>query len=806
MKWKTGLVSLWIAGAAPLVGQSLPATELASLEVTARQHGHSTATLPASLQSFDEAFLHDFGLDSLSRTLAFVPGASVQEQSALFPGFSIRGITSDEGDAFFTPRVSVFQDGIAISDTRGALVELFDLQGVEVLKGPQSVQFGRSASSGAIHLLQNQPEFAHSGSLSVGAGHLDAIEVTAVANLELVPDQLTNRFALRRVRHDGYVENLAGGDLFAQDTLALRNSLRWRPSARWDLTLVGNYQKDTPSAVAFKQLRFPTIEGFTGPFGAPQLNRAEALHNSREIASLALTATGQLGDALTLTSITGWRRFNTRRELDADGSQALAFELTDFGHHRQYSQELRLDYAPPEVPWRAMIGAEAYWSERRIEDVFLTNEQEFWPLLRPLLRRNLSDRVRLGLIDAGVAPDLAAAQATGLAQLALPAAEDVPMIAADGTVQRVTHLPLSLANLQFAPPPLSGFAGLAGLPLSNSLHHESYVNESDRAIRDLFGSFTWAAPSGLEFDLGARWSAEDIETRYHVDPGNTPSVLGFIPIVTEQPAYPNAFFPVQSEQTATETVHSVTGQASVSYAWTDRQRTYFTVSRGVRPPVLRIDENGFTRLQPERLQHYELGYKGRFWDERLQLDAALFALTYENFQTFEVENARRRTVDAGRAQSRGVELTAQSQLTPTLWGILSYGYTRFRFNDTGTAGGTQLFAGNTSRLTPEQTASVGLRWTRPTSWGTWTFSPAWTWQSRVYFENSNDPALMQSAYGLATAQLYWNREAWQVTAWIENAFDEAYLLDAGNIGNDLGVPTYVPGPGRRFGLRLTRTF
>ena len=69
----------------------------------------------------------------------------------------MRGITSDSGAATSEPRVSVFQDGVSISKSRGSYVELFDLERVEVAKGPQSTLYGRGALIGAVNLVQNRP-------------------------------------------------------------------------------------------------------------------------------------------------------------------------------------------------------------------------------------------------------------------------------------------------------------------------------------------------------------------------------------------------------------------------------------------------------------------------------------------------------------------------------------------------------------------------------------------------------------------------------------------------------------------------
>lgn len=780
-------------------------TELDPLVVSVRHRDEAAAAIPTSVQALDEAFLDAFSFHSLSTAVSYVPGAVLQEQSALFPGFSLRGVTSDEGDAYFEPRVSVFLDGISISETRGALVEPFDLERIEVLKGPQGTYFGRAASAGAVQLIQKKPEFLDFASFEGGWGNYGLREARGVVNLVAVPKTLANRLSFAVTRRDGLVDNLAGGDLMSKDTRAIRDSLRWKLSPDWQIDLVGNYEKNTPSAVAFRQTQFPTSTGSTNIFAAAELNRGQALRNDREISSLSLTVHGVLNDHWELTAISGWRHFDTRRELDADGSQAMAFELTDLADHRQFSQEIRLNFeAGPRL--RGVVGASAYWSRRRVEDVFLSNEQEFWPLLRPLLRANLAAQVREALLAGGYPEATAEAQAQALAQLALPSAEDTAMIDGKGQVQPVTHLPMSLANLGSAPPPLSNFAALAGLPLPGALHTESYVNTAEREIYELFADASWKVLPKLEWSAGARLSAEDLTTGYRVDPGSSSSVIGFIPITSDRPAYPNAFFPVDAYREESESLISLVGQTSLAYRWSEQQQLYFLVSHGRRPPVLRIDENGFNRLAEERIWNYELGLKGYFWNRRLYLESSIFHFDYQHFQTLVVDNGRRRSLDAGNAHADGLEVGLRAQIDRDLFAFVNYGYTRFRFDDRSTDGGEQLFAGNQPRLTPDHKLSAGLHWRWKTALGEFSVSPSWVWQSRVYFENDNDPKLTQPAYGLLALQLGFRRGAWTLEAWMQNALDKEYLLDAGNVGNDLGLPTYVPGARRLFGCRTGYQF
>ncbi|PMU86818.1 TonB-dependent receptor plug domain-containing protein, partial [Pseudomonas sp. GP01-A4] len=86
------------------------------------------------------------------------PGLRIQEQSDNNPGFVIRGITSDSGSAQQGARVSLYYNGVDISRTRGAYQDLFDLERIEVVKGPQATLFGTASAVGAVNIISARPK------------------------------------------------------------------------------------------------------------------------------------------------------------------------------------------------------------------------------------------------------------------------------------------------------------------------------------------------------------------------------------------------------------------------------------------------------------------------------------------------------------------------------------------------------------------------------------------------------------------------------------------------------------------------
>jgi len=140
---------------------------LEGLIVTAQRREQVIQEVPVAVTSREGDFLKSRGVFELDAFADYVLGLQVQMQSVNNPGFVIRGITSDNGDACVEPCVSVFQDGVSISKSRGSAVEIFDMERMEVLKGRQGTLFRRGAQIGAVHFIQNKAKNEFAGELTM---------------------------------------------------------------------------------------------------------------------------------------------------------------------------------------------------------------------------------------------------------------------------------------------------------------------------------------------------------------------------------------------------------------------------------------------------------------------------------------------------------------------------------------------------------------------------------------------------------------------------------------------------------------
>lgn len=144
-----------------------------------------------------------------------------------------------------------------------------------------------------------------------------------------------------------------------------------------------------------------------------------------------------------------------------------------------------------------------------------------------------------------------------------------------------------------------------------------------------------------------------------------------------------------------------------------------------------------------------------------------------------------------------------------LQAFFTYGYIDASFDDTDDAGRRQTLAGNRFRLTPEHSASAGLDWRFGVGEGLEAYvRPSWNWRSQVFFEDQNQRGIEQSGYGLVDVRtgVMFGAGRWDLGLFVRNAFDRDYLIDAGNTGLNFGVPTFIVGAPRTWGVELTGNF
>jgi len=764
------------AAAIPPMAAPVSAQQLEEIIVTAQKREQAATDVPIALSAYSGQFLEDLGLRELDEVSDFVPGLQVQLQSPNNPGLVIRGITSDDGAANQEARVSVFIDGVPASRARGAVSELFDLERIEVLKGPQGTLFGRGAQIGAVSIITAKPQLDEvevKGRVSVG--NYNSREYEAAVNVP-VSDTAAFRIAGLHRNREGYIDNLAGGDaLNGAKVQAIRGSVLLVPTERLTLTGVLNYQEDDYTGTSFKSGTYAPPGGDTRPTTAAALNRGDALGVDRSTFNVTVQGEYEVTDTLTLTSITGYREFNSFEEFDADGTAAFVLEFAEDAQGEQFTQEIRANFSIGDR-FEGFVGGSYFWEDGFQRVPFQTDERSLFALFSPFL--------------AGVG---------------IPT---IPLIGPNG--RPVTTFPPQLGGGVINPVA----SALAGRPVPfKTLHREEQTNFGETTAYEVFADGTYAITDSLDLTLGARLTYEDVEAGLETIGDTTPGTLGFILGVSPN----NLFAPTNGRVTASDEFTSVVGRAVLSYEFGDSGLAYASVSRGRRPNVINVAEDPADTevLRNEIVWSYETGAKTSLLDDRLSLEGAVFYYDYANFQTDVTEidpnggGLIAETRDSGEAGALGFEVsfTAKASQWATLFG--SYSYIDAEFADEDSDGNPQELAGNTFRLTPKHSFALGGRFTAPVGQGVEAFfTPTYTYKSRVFFEEANDPGIEQEGYGLLNLRvgLAGGDGRWTVTGFVSNALDKDYIIDAGNTGGAFGIPTFIAGPPRFYGIEASFRF
>lgn len=219
------------AGGAPAATQG---NQIEAIVVTAQRRTESVQDSSLSISVLGADALERGGVQEATDLGNLVPGLTVSTGGGLVQTY-LRGVGSFATDATAESAIAYNIDGVYISRPNGIGPIFFDLERVEVLKGPQGTLYGRNATGGAINLITRKPEAGTSLDVSAEYGNFDNVRLSAA--LGGGSETLAVRAAVQYHRHDGYLSD--GYD--DADSFAGRLSARFRPSDIIDLTVMGEF-------------------------------------------------------------------------------------------------------------------------------------------------------------------------------------------------------------------------------------------------------------------------------------------------------------------------------------------------------------------------------------------------------------------------------------------------------------------------------------------------------------------------------------------------------------------------------------
>jgi iron complex outermembrane recepter protein len=324
---------------------------IADIIVTAEKRTTNVQDVPISITAIAGEELSRQGVSGTRGLASLAPNVNIG-QDARGIVISIRGISSQGVTFSRDPSIAFHVDGVYSPRPTGASGTLFDLDRVEILRGPQGTLYGRNATGGAVNVITAKPDFnGVSGYANFAYGNYNAISGTAAVNLPLIDDKMAFRIAATFAKHDPYAPNLASAfaanspGLDDQDDQAVRAHLLFKPSDNLKILLSGDYQWQGGHGQLVGLLTNPARS---------VLHNTEGFQRNR-LYGAAAEVTLSLG-AVDIVSLTSVRRDNQLWIFDSDETATATASTLLRNTGKQFSQELRV-VSTGDGPFKWIIGA-----------------------------------------------------------------------------------------------------------------------------------------------------------------------------------------------------------------------------------------------------------------------------------------------------------------------------------------------------------------------------------------------------------------------------------------------------------------
>jgi iron complex outermembrane receptor protein len=251
--WQRVKVSL-LFGMAPALAlsplsvnaQSESRPQLEEIQVTARQIVENLQDVPVAVSVFSEQQISRTFAQNLADIGDYAPNVSV----GVVPGFNaaaiaIRGVSTGDIPSTFDPAVTVAVDGFYLGHYQAALLDMFDIERIEILRGPQGTLFGKNTIGGVVNVTTKKPSGDFELQGKVRAANEGRLDIMGAVDFPILQDVLSARIALQQFDFDGFYDNTAtGGDAGGQDLLAARAKLLWTPNESFEALLSYEWSED----------------------------------------------------------------------------------------------------------------------------------------------------------------------------------------------------------------------------------------------------------------------------------------------------------------------------------------------------------------------------------------------------------------------------------------------------------------------------------------------------------------------------------------------------------------------------------
>lgn len=315
---------------------------LEEITVTAERRESSLQDVPVAVSAFDQTEIErrqSFNVVDIVNNVPNLVGNNNIGQGTATTVF-LRGVGTTESIVTVDTAMGFYVDDVYIARQGVNNFSLYDIERVEVLRGPQGTLYGRNTSAGAIKVITREPqeEFEASGKLS--AGRYDRFNFKGALNLPIVDDELFFRLNTVFQQGDGYTDNITlNKDVNDRDLWAWRGAFRWTPAADWEVLLTADRSRSDQAGLYASDVagivRPTTGDLFTVVSGTDTSNVGET-------DGIHLTVGWDVNEKIQLQSITALRNTYQRWNLDLTDQVVPIFNLFTINDSDQLSQEIKL--------------------------------------------------------------------------------------------------------------------------------------------------------------------------------------------------------------------------------------------------------------------------------------------------------------------------------------------------------------------------------------------------------------------------------------------------------------------------------
>ena len=746
---------------------------LEEVVVTAQRREQNEQEIGISLSAVTGAELTDLGVVSATDITKAMPAVVLTQPNGPSSfSLAIRGVVQNDFADHQESPAAIYVDDVYVSQMIGLAFSAFDIDRVEVLRGPQGTLFGRNATGGLAHFISHRPTDETGGYLDVSFGERNLTRVEGAFGGALV-EGIDGRISFQSNHYDPLFRNTFGpaSDAENGNDWALRGQLLFKLPANSQLLLLGRFSRTDVHAGSWEERATkniaPGIDVYVGPndnfYGTCPGCNASGLPNSgpfvirdsisgfTKLKGSGLTAkyTGDLTGAA-LTVVADYTSLRKDYQEDSDASPDTLFQFFNGSKVDQESLEARLNGGNQSLNWTAgvyglRINGDYY--EGWLGPTSFT-AQEFpggWPFGTPPYWHDPAGR------------DIVADPNTG----AYPA----------------TRSPYSLKTTSYAAfgQVEKRFTELLGLTLGARVTKDK---------KDYF--FTWYP---YEYFPHSTTGATTILTR----------ISGL---------------PLSTDYAASRDDTLFTGKVQLDFHVSKDFLAYAGINRGVKgggytAPLFPIFINDISKMtfSPEKLTSYEVGFKSEYFDHRLRVNGAAYYYDYKDYQALIYTFSLEQLIVNADARHVGGELEAEWAPTQAWRFGLGTAYVDAVVKDVDTRG-NGIKGDFTPGNAPRWTGNALIRYTLPLHGGHVALQLDGNYLSRFWFNLSDLPIVEQPAFGLANVRASYTTASGktEIGAALENLADKHY----GTMGFDNtsinGLAQLYPGMPRWFKVHVNFKF